>query len=101
MSVGCVGVAVLGTCAVAREAIGAPTLESCVAGLEREAMGVAHGCGELSEQVFGDVDDGAALVADEMNVAALTQLVERSAGSYVDMLDDVEFVEAAQNAVDG
>lgn len=35
-----------------------------------------------------------------MNVAAFTQLVERDHGSYVDMLDDVEFVEPAQDAVD-
>ena len=96
-----VGMQMLGVRAVSSEAGCASAHDRGVAGRDLELIPVPNVLGELGKQFFGDVDDGAAFVADEVDVAACFELVESGAGAGVDVFDDVEFVEAAEDAVDG
>ena len=71
-----------------------------MSGLDRELVGRKHGLAEVIEGCFGDVDDGAAGVADQVDVAGFLELVERRPGAGVDVLDHSEFVESAEHPVD-
>ena len=74
--------------------------ERCVAWLDRELVGGENGFAEVIEDCSGDVDDRSAGVADQVDVAALVELIERGAGAGVNVLDHSEFVESAEHAVD-
>ncbi len=96
-----VGVYVVRVRTVSSGAVCASTHDGGVAWLDLEVIAAANARGELCEQFFGDVDDRAALVADQMDVAACFQLIEGGTRPGMDMFDDAEFIEAAENAVDG
>lgn len=70
-------------------------------GVDGEVVVLSRRSGEVGEGGVGDVDDGPAVVADQVCVAVLAQVVEGRAEPGVDVFDDLEIVEALQDPVDG
>ena len=69
--------------------------------VQSEPVRLVDATGEAGEGAVLDVDDRAALVADEMGVAVLAQVVEGRAVAGVHVLHDAELAESLEHAVDG
>ncbi len=70
-------------------------------GVQGEAVGLVDATSEAGQGPVLDVDDRTALVADEVGVAVLAQVVEGRAVAGVHVLDDPELAESLEHAVDG
>ncbi len=70
-------------------------------GVQSEPVRLVDAAGEAGEGAVLDVDDRAALMAHEMGVAVLAQVVERRSVACVHVLDDAELAEALEHAVHG
>ena len=75
-------------------------IQNGVVRLEGELVGLVDSAGQAVEHPVRQVDDRAALVAHQVGVTAFAEVEEGGAGARMDVLDDLELVEALQHPVD-
>lgn len=84
-----------------RSTVFAAAQDGEVAGIDLEVEVGGEAAAERVEGRVGDLDDDAALFADEMVVVVVGEVIDGGPVAEVDVVDDTEALELVEEAVDG